>query len=77
MTYQQFLKEQINRIKNTSLEEEAIKLLILELSGLDGAHFLMNINEEINDDLKSKMEKAIDMYVIEGKPVQHILGYFF
>ena len=37
----------------------------------------MNINEEINDDLKSKMEKAIDMYVIEGKPVQHILGYSY
>ena len=77
MTYQQFLKEQIKRIENTSLEEEAIKLLVLELSGLDGAHFLMKLNEEMNEEIKTKMEQAIDMYVIYGKPVQHILGYSY
>ena len=77
MTYQQFLKQQIKRIKNTSLEEEAIKLLVLELSGMDGAHFLMNLNEEVPTDVEEKMTKAIDMYIVDGKPVQHILGYSY
>lgn len=64
-------------MKNTNLEEEAIKLLILELSGFDGAHFLLALKDEIDPLLQEKMEKAIDMYVIEGKPVQHILGYSY
>lgn len=77
MTYQQFLKEQKQRIKGTSLEEEAIKLLILELSGLSGANFLLSLKEEIDNEKLEIMKKCLDMYIIEGKPVQHILGYSY
>lgn len=77
MTYQSFIKEQVKRIKNTELEEEAIKLLVLELSGLDGAHFLMKLNEEIEEEIYIKLLKAVDEYIILKKPVQHIIGYSY
>ena len=77
MTYQSFIKEQVKRIKNTELEEEAIKLLVLELSGLDGAHFLMKLNEEIEEEIYIKLLKAVDEYIIDKKPVQHIIGYSY
>lgn len=37
----------------------------------------MNLNEEVPTDVEDKMTKAIDMYVVDGKPVQHILGYSY
>lgn len=77
MTYQSFIKEQVKRIKNTKLEEEAIKLLVLELSGLDGAHFLMKLNEKIEEEIYLKLLKAVDEYIIDKKPVQHIIGYSY
>lgn len=77
MTYQKFLKEQIKRIKDLPLEEEAIKLLVLELSGLDGANFLMNLNNEIDEETYNKLLTAVNMYIEEGKPVQHIIGYSY
>ena len=42
MTYQKLLKEQMKRADNLGKEETAVKLLILELSGKDGASFLAN-----------------------------------
>lgn len=77
MTYQTFIKEQTKRIKGTDLEKEAIKLLVLELSGLDGAHFLMKLNDEIEEEIYQKLLKAVDEYIINRKPVQHIIGYSY
>lgn len=77
MTYQQFLKEQKKRIKNTNLEEEAIKILVLELSDLDGANFLLALNEEIPEETYQQLVKAVDEYIVHGIPIQHILGYSY
>lgn len=71
------MKKEQKRVENTNLEKEAIKLLILELSGLDGASFLASLDEEIEPDKYEIMKKAIDEYVINKKPVQHILGYSY
>ena len=77
MTYQKFLNEQTKRIKNTNLEKEAIKLLVLELSNLDGATFLASLNQEMPEDVYQKTLTAVDEYIINKKPVQHILGYSY
>lgn len=77
MTYQKFLTEQTKRIKNTNLEKEAIKLLVLELSNLDGATFLASLNQEMPEDVYQKTLAAVDEYIINKKPVQHILGYSY
>lgn len=71
------MKKEQKRVENTNLEKEAIKLLILELSGLNGATFLASLNEEVPTDKYEIITKAIDEYVINKKPVQHILGYSY
>jgi release factor glutamine methyltransferase len=77
MTYQKLLKEQMKRAASLGKEETAVKLLILELSGKDGATFLADIKQEIDKDLEVKLMEAIDEYLIKGRPVQHIIGYSY
>lgn len=77
MTYQQFLNKQMKRALSLSKEAEAIKILVLELSGLDGAAFFLQLNQELPKDEEEKYLKAIDLYLIDGIPVQHILGYSY
>ena len=77
MTFQKYLNIQKKRAQEYSLESEAIKLLVLELSNMDGATFFANLNKEIPDDLKETLDKAIDKYLIEKIPVQHIIGYSY
>ena len=77
MNYQRFLKEQMRRATQAGLESEAVRLLILELSGLDGVNFLTHLNDEINEEEKERLLKAIDQYIVEGLPVQHIIGYSY
>ena len=74
MTFQKYLNIQKKRAQEYSLESEAIKLLVLELSNMDGATFFANLNKEIPDDLKETLDKAIDKYLIEKIPVQHIIA---
>ena len=76
MTYQKLIKTGQKLAKNAGLEEEAIKLLVLELSGLDGAEFFMNLNSEIDIELEAKINKAIEDY-LSGIPAQHIIGYSY
>lgn len=59
------------------MEEEAIKILVLELSGLDGANFLLALNQEIEPNTYELLKKACDEYIINKRPVQHILGYSY
>lgn len=76
MTYQKLIKAGQKLAKKAGLEEEAIKLLVLELSGLDGAEFFMNLNSEIDSALEDKINKAIEQY-LNGIPAQHIIGYSY
>lgn len=58
-------------------ELEAIKILILELSHLSGADFVMQLDAEIEPDKIKEILRAIDLYLLKGIPVQHILGYTY
>lgn len=50
---------------------------MLELSNLDGAHFLLALNDEIPEELYQKLLDACDEYIINHHPVQYILGYSY
>ena len=76
MTYQQLLKLGRKNARHFHLEEEGIRLLVLELSGLDGATFLANIDKEVPQPIEKKILSAFDEYY-SGRPVQHIIGYTY
>ena len=76
MTYQQLINYGKKLAKSNNVEIEGIKILVLELSGLNGAEFLVNINSEVDIELENKIKNAIDQY-INGLPVQHIIGYSY
>ncbi len=60
-----------------NLEKEAIKLLVLELSQMDGATFFSKLNDQIPEEQKAVFDKAINLYLNEHLPVQHIIGYTY
>ena len=76
MTYQKLINKGKKFAREKGLEEEAIKLIVLELSGLDGAAFFMNLNSEVEKELEDKINEAIDKY-LSGLPAQHIIGYSY
>ena len=77
MKYITFLNQQAKRAENEGLEKEAIKLLILELSGKNGAEFVAMLHDEISEEEASRLSKEIDKYIIDKIPVQHIIGYTY
>ena len=77
MTFEKYLRKQTKRALSLDKEPEAIKLLMLELSGMNGANFLASFKDEINEELMEKYDKAIDQYIINNYPVQYILGYSY
>lgn len=52
-------------------------MLVLELSGYNGVEFLANIDKEIPEADYTKFMEAIDLYLLKGLPIQHILGYSY
>lgn len=77
MTYRELLNKYKLVVAEKSLEIEAIKLLILELSNFDGATFLAHYDDKIESEKLSLLEKAISKYIDEFVPVQHILGHTY
>lgn len=77
MTYQKYLNTVGKKAQEVGLEKEAIKILILELSKMDGATFFANLNSEIPTDLQTKFDEAVDLYINKRIPIQHIIGYSY
>ncbi|HOI46488.1 MAG TPA: peptide chain release factor N(5)-glutamine methyltransferase [Bacilli bacterium] len=77
MTYRKLISQGIKECNKRNKEESAIKLLALELSGLNGASFYASYDEEMNEETKIKIEQAFHQYLIENLPVQYILGYSY
>lgn len=77
MTFRKFIKTYTEKCNEKNLEQEAIKLLVLELSNYSGADFLMHIDDEIENELLTILEDAVDRYLNNFEPVQHILGYSY
>ena len=44
---------------------------------MDGATFFAKLNEEIPDDLKNVYDDAINLYLNNHLPIQHIIGYTY
>ena len=76
MTYQQLINYGKKLAKSHNVEVEGIKILVLEMSGLNGAEFLLNIHSEVDREHEEIIKKGIEEYV-SGKPVQHIVGYTY
>ena len=77
MTYQKYLNIMGKKALKEGLEKEAIKLLVLELSQMDGATFFMNLNNDIPKEQEEIFNQAINKYIIDKVPVQHIIGYSY
>ena len=77
MKYITFLNQQKKRAIEHNLESEAIKLLLLELSGVSGAEFVSMLHEEISNEEVTRLTSEIDKYIIHGIPVQHIIGHTY
>ncbi len=77
MTYFKLVKKYTNEALKLNKEQEAIKLLVLELSGYDGASFLIHYHDEIDKDKEDLIVKAIREYLDLNHPIQHILGYSY
>lgn len=77
MTYLNILKKAIKRAEELNLESEAVKILVQELSGYDNATFIMNLNNEIEEEKIYAIEKALYEYLEHKIPIQYILGYCY
>ncbi len=77
MTYDQLLKDVTKKALAYNKEAEAIKLLLLELSGLAPHEFYLALREQADDDFVYSFKEKSDLYIVEDVPVQHILGYSY
>lgn len=77
MKYITFLNKQGKRAEEAGLEKEAIKLLLLELSGKSGAEFVSRLHDELEETEEERLTKEIDKYIVDGIPVQHIIGHTY
>lgn len=69
------LKEYIKSIEpfiiNNGKEIEAVKKLLIELHYHSVANFLLSYNDEF----PLFLEKEVNKYLLDGKPIEYILGY--
>ncbi|NLK13050.1 MAG: peptide chain release factor N(5)-glutamine methyltransferase [Candidatus Phytoplasma sp.] len=77
MSLQNVLNEALNLAKFKNKEPEAIKFLLMELSGYTGSEFYMSLKKPIDPKLKERFFKAVEIYLEKDIPVQHILGYSY
>jgi release factor glutamine methyltransferase len=79
VTYDKLLRLAYKKVSEKKGEEEAAKLLLMELSGLEPHAFFMAMKQEVDPKLQEDFLKKLDLYLEEHMPVQHIIGhsYFF
>ena len=76
-TYRKLLNHNMHLARKLKKEEEAIKLLVLELSNLSGAEFLSEIDKVQSKEHIEFLQSKIDEYLYKNHPVQHIVGYSY
>jgi release factor glutamine methyltransferase len=77
VTYDALLREVTKKALKYNKEVEAIKLLLLELSGLAPHEFYVALKEEVDDAFALSFKEKADLYMIDAVPIQHILGYSY
>mgnify|MGYP000880615772 CR=1 FL=1 len=58
-------------------EPESIKWLIMELSFYTPSEFYLHLKDEMNESFIKMIDEAVNKYVLESIPVQHILGFSY
>ncbi|MDO9628396.1 MAG: peptide chain release factor N(5)-glutamine methyltransferase [Acholeplasmataceae bacterium] len=77
MTFQELLKLSYKKIKNSQKEEEAVKLLLMELSNQDPHQFFLNLKKEVDASLEKTFLEKLDLYINHHIPVQHLIGHSY
>ena len=78
-TYQEALKINEQYAIDNDKEPSAIKILMLHFSKLKSAQLIDRLHTEMDDRTYSYFLKAVDQYVINNRPIQHITEteYFY
>lgn len=79
MTYEQLLKLAYQKAKLHHKEEEACRLLLMEISNQDAHQFYLQFKQEVEPSFVDRYLMLLDQYLIHHVPVQHLIGhsYFF
>lgn len=77
MTYHQLLKLAYKKAKAFHKEEEACKLLMMELSKQEPHLFFMNLNQEVEPSFESLYLEKLSLYLEKHIPIQHIIGHAY
>lgn len=77
MTFEQLLKFAYKKTKECHKEEEAAKLLLMELSVQDPHQFFLNLKKEVHQDIEKSFLEKLDLYIYKHVPVQHLIGHSY
>ena len=77
MTFEQVLKKATNRADKASKEREAVKLLLMHVSSYDAHDFYMHLKDEVSKEIEDQFLKALDHYLYDHIPVQHLIGHAY
>ncbi len=77
MTYDVLLKWAYKKAVEHNKEEEAVKLLLMELSDQEPSQFFLNLKNEVEPKLEVVFKQKLEQYLINDIPVQHLIGYSY
>jgi release factor glutamine methyltransferase len=79
VTYEALLKLATQKAKHHKKEEEACRLLMMEISNQDAHQFYINFKTEVPQTFVDRYLTLLDQYFINHIPIQHLIGhsYFF
>ncbi len=77
MTLEKVLSKYEKVALKNNKEPESIKWLIMELSFYTPHQFYMHQKEEMPESFLTMIDEAVNKYVFENIPVQHILGFSY
>ncbi|MCR3906026.1 MAG: peptide chain release factor N(5)-glutamine methyltransferase [Tenericutes bacterium] len=77
MTYEALLKIAYKKTNTHNKEEEAAKLLLMELSNQEPHQFFTNLKSEVPKTLEIDFLNKLDQYLVSNIPVQHLIGHSY
>jgi release factor glutamine methyltransferase len=77
MTYESLLKVAYQKARAHDKEEEAVKLLLMEISERDPHQFFMDIKTEVDQSIEEKYMLLLNEYINNDIPVQHLIGHAY
>jgi release factor glutamine methyltransferase len=77
VTYESLLRLAYKKVAHKNKEEEAAKLLLMELSKLDPHEFYLSMKEDVDQDFISLYFDKLDQYLNFDIPIQHVIGHSY